>query len=88
MLTTVVGAQAVPDKAGNPDPGQAQRQQTPIDLSPIDKPKPEVEIFTGPDLGSAPPVGITIVPEETAKTPPAPSSPAQEPAAPSKKKDD
>lgn len=86
LLATTTQAQGVPE--GKADSGQTQRDRTPIDLSTIDKPKPEVEIFMGPDLGSAPPVGIVIVPDETAVPPPSPSSPAKEPAAPPKKKDD
>ena len=89
MLAAVVNAQAVPEgKASNPDAGQTQRERTPIDLSPIEKPKPEVEIFMGPDLGGAPPTGIVIVPDEAAKTPPPPSPPAKEQASSPKKKDD
>jgi hypothetical protein len=89
VLTATTHAQGVPEgKAGNPDSGQTQRERTPIDLSTIDKPKPEVEIFMGPDLGSAPPAGIVIVPDETAKTPPpaAPSAPEGD-SSPKKKAD-
>lgn len=86
LLTAMVNAQAVPEgTVGTPDSGQTQRQQIPIDLSPIEKPKPEVEIFTGPDLGGAPPVGIVIVPDEAPKTPAPPSPPAQEQPSPPKK---
>ena len=88
MLSTMVNAQAVPEgKAGTPDSSQIQRERTPIDLSPIDKPKPEVEIFMGPDLGSAPPTGIVIVPDEAAKTPSPPVPSAQEGDSSPKKKD-
>lgn len=89
LLATTAHAQAVPEgTVGTPDSGQTQRDRTPIDLSPIDKPKPEVEIFMGPDLGSTPPVGIVIVPDEAAKPPSFPSPPAKEQGAPPKKKDD
>lgn len=89
MLAAMVSAQAVPEgKTGTPDSGQTQRQQTPIDLSTIDKPKPEVEIFTGPDLGGTPPTGIVIVPDE-APSPPSPTSPpAKEGTSSPKKKAD
>ncbi len=89
LLATTAHAQGVPEgKAGGaPDSGQTQRDRTPIDLSTIDKPKPEVEIFMGPDLGGTPPVGIVIVPDEAAKPPP-PSPPAKEQADPPKKKVD
>lgn len=88
LLTAMVNAQSLPEgKAGTPDSGQTQRERTPIDLSTIDKPKPEVEIFMGPDLGGAPPTGIVIVPDETAKTPPPATPPSKEDAAPQKKND-
>lgn len=84
MLAAVVNAQAIPDgKTGTHDPSQTQRERTPIDLSTIDKPKPEVEIFTGPDLGGTPPTGIVIVPEEAAPAPP----PAKEGTPAPEKKD-
>ena len=79
-------AQVVPP--GNPDAGQSQRERTPIDLSTIDKPKPEVEIFTGPDLGGTPPTGIVIVPDDAAPPPSPPSPPAKEGAPAPRKKDD
>ena len=79
-------AQAVPEN--RPDAGQSQRDRTPVDLSTIDKPKPEVEIFTGPDLSGTPPTGIVIVPEEAAQPPPPPSPPAKEGAPAPKKKDE
>lgn len=89
LLTAVVNAQSLPEgKAGTPDSGQTQRERTPIDLSTIDKPKPEVEIFMGPDLGGAPPTGIVIVPDEAAKTPPPAPPPAKEGASPQKKDGD
>lgn len=89
MLAAVANAQAVPEgKAGTPDPGQTQRQQTPVDLSPIEKPKPEVEIFMGPDLSGTPPTGIVIVPDEAAQPPPPPPSSAKEGTPSPKKKDD
>lgn len=78
-------AQVVPP--GNPDSGQSQRERTPIDLSTIDKPKPEVEIFTGPDLGGTPPTGIVIVPDE-APQPPSPTSPPAKEGTPSPQKKD
>ena len=88
LLASAVNAQVVPEgKAGNPDSSQTQRERTPIDLSTIDKPKPEVEIFMGPDLGSAPPTGIVIVPDEAAKTPSPPVPSAQEGDSSPKKKD-
>ena len=84
LLTAAANAQAVPDgKAGTHDPSQTQRERTPIDFSTIDKPKPEVEIFTGPDLGGTPPTGIVIVPEETAQPPSPPAPPAKQGAPPS-----
>jgi len=89
LLTDMVNAQAGPEgKAGNPDAGQTQRERIPIDMSPIDKPKPEVEIFMGPDLGGTPPVGIVIVPDEAAKTPSSPAPPAKEDDSSPKKKPD
>ena len=87
-LPATAHAQGVPEgKAGNPDSSQTQRERTPIDLSTIDKPKPEVEIFMGPDLGGAPPTGIVIVPDEAAKTPSPPVPSAQEGDSSPKKKD-
>ncbi len=89
LLTDMANAQGVPEgKTGNPDSGQTQRERHQDDLNPIDKPKPEVEIFMGPDLGGAPPVGIVIVPDEAAKTPLPPSSPAKEDDSSPKKKND
>ena len=89
LLTAMADAQGIPDsKTGNQDSGQTQRERHPDDLNPIDKPKPEVEIFVGPDLGGAPPTGIVIVPDEAAKTPPPPSSPAKEDDSSPKKKTD
>lgn len=89
LLTATGHAQGVPEgRTGNPDSGQSQRERTPIDLSPIDKPKPEIEIYTGPDVGGAPPRGIVIVPEEAAQPPSSPSPPATEQAGPPKKKDE
>ena len=88
LLATVVNAQAVPEgRTGNPDGGQSQRDRHPDDLNPIEKPKPEVEIFTGPDLRDTAPAGIVIVPDETVKTPSPPSSPAKEEDSSPKKKD-
>ncbi len=79
-------AQAVPEgKTGAPDSGQTQRERHPDDLSPIEKPKPEVEIFVGPDLVGVPPTGIVIVPDETAKTPAPPAK--EEDSSPKKKTD-
>jgi hypothetical protein len=89
LLTATGHAQGVPEgKAGPLDPGQTQRERTPIDLSTIDKPKPEIEIYTGPDVGGAPPRGIVIVPEEAVQPPSSPSPNTKEQAAPPKKKDD
>ena len=89
LLAAVAHAQAVPDgKTGIHDPGQTQRERTPIDLSTIDKPKPEVEIFMGPDLSSTPPTGIVIVPEEAAPPPSPPAPPAKEETPSPKKKDE
>lgn len=90
LLATTAHAQGAPEgkAGGTPDSGQTQRDRTPIDLSTIDKPKPEVEIFMGPDLGGTPPVGIVIIPDEAAKPPSSPSPPAKEQGAPPKKKDD
>ena len=90
MLTDMVNAQGVPEgKTGNPDSGQTQRERHSDDLNPIDKPKPEVEIFTGPDpAGTAPAGTVIIIPDETFKTPSSPSSPAKEDDSSPKKKDD
>ncbi len=89
LLTDMVNAQAVPEgKTGNPDSGQTQRERHPDDLSPIDKPKPEVEIFVGPDLGGTPPMGIIIVPDEAVQTPSPPAPPAKEEDSSPKKKND
>jgi len=89
LLTASGNAQVGPEnRAGLPDPGQTQRERTPVDLSPIDKPRPEVEIFTSPDMGSATPKGIVIVPDEAAQTPTPPPTSAKEPPSPEKKKDD
>ena len=82
-------AQGIPpqveDRVGKTDPTQLQKERPGIDLRPIEKPKPEYEILTGPDQGIPPQEGIVIVPDGTPKTP---ASPAKEGASSPKKKDD
>ena len=85
VLGATEGIAQAPGSTGSSPPTQPQRDQTPINLDIIEKPKPEVEIFTGPGPGDAPPQGIVIVPEETPKTPPPPAGEQDTP--PKKKRD-
>ncbi len=85
VLGATEGIAQAPGSTGSSPPTQPQRDQTPINLDIIEKPKPEVEIFTGPGPGDAPPQGIVIVPEEAPKTP---SPQAGEQDSPPKKKRD
>jgi hypothetical protein len=65
-------------ESGKTDPTQLQRERELLDLRPIERPKPEYEILTGPDQGPVPGEGkIVIIPDEPAKTPP-PSDKGQE----------
>jgi len=85
-LTSHGYTQGIPDgRLSNPDSGQAQRDRASVDGGTVDKPKPEIEIYSGPN-DTAPPTGgiIVIVPEEIAQpsTPPLPpdgGSPAVSP---------
>lgn len=85
VLGATEGIAQAPGSTGSSPPTQPQRDQTPINLDIIEKPKPEVEIFTGPGPGDAPPQGIVIVPEEAPKTPPPPAGGQDSP--PKKKRD-
>ncbi len=79
-------AQAVPDpKINNPD--QIRRDRTEKDGGAIDKPKAEIEIFTGPDASQPSLRGIVIAPEEPAKPEEVPAPPAEKPTAPAKKEE-
>ena len=75
-MTALGAAESIAQAPGDINPStqtQQPRDQTPINLDIIEKQKPEVEIFTGPGPGDAPPTGIVIVPEEAPKTPPPPA---------------
>ena len=88
VLATPTYAQVKPDiQTGTSDGGQSRHDRLPADQSPIEKEKPEIEVFTGPDLGAVPPSGIVILPDEAGKTSPAPARPPKEEPAPSKKPD-
>lgn len=76
------------DRGGKTDPTQLQKDRPLIDLRPIEKPKPEYEILTGPDQGIPPQEGIVIVPDEAAKAPPPQAPPATDTPPPQKKSDD
>jgi hypothetical protein len=86
LCTTDGIAQAPRGDTAPPAQTQPQRDQTPINLDAIDKQKPEIEIYTGPEDPSQQGLrGIIVVPEETGKAPP---PPAGEPDSPPKKKRD
>lgn len=74
LCTTESIAQAPRGDTAPPTQTQPQRDQTPINLDIIEKQKPEIEIYTGPDDPSQKSLqGITVVPEEAGKTPPPPT---------------
>ena len=78
--------QSRPSDGGKTDPTQLQRNRELLDLRPIDKPKPEIEVLTSPDKASPPAQGrIVIIPEEPSQPP---SPPAKEQQAPAQKKDE
>jgi len=86
VLGTTEGTAQAPGNTGPATPTQQQRDQTPINLDIIEKPKPEIEIYTGPETLSQQGLqGIVVVPEDTSKTPP---PPAEEQKSPPKKKRD
>jgi len=79
-------AQAPRGDTGSSTQTQPQRDQPPINLDIIEKQKPEIEIYTGPEDPSQQSLrGIIVVPEEAGKTPPPPTG---EPDSPPKKKRD
>jgi hypothetical protein len=85
-LTSQGAAQVIPDgRLNNPDPGQAQRDRAAIDGGAVDKPKPEIEIYSGPTDTAPTPGGIVIVPEETAQPSPAVPADRELPPSPPKK---
>ncbi len=75
-------AQAPPlaPDGGKTDPTQLHRERERIDPNPIQKPKPEYDIITGPDSAGAPSEGkIVIIPDEPDKTPPPAAKDPEEP---------
>ena len=86
VLGATEGIAQAPGSTGSSPPTQPQRDQTPINLDIIEKQKPEIEIYTGPEDPSQQSLrGIIVVPEEAGKTPPPPTG---EPDSPPKKKRD
>lgn len=86
LCTTESIAQAPRGDTGSSTQTQPQRDQTPINLDIIEKQKPEIEIYTGPEDPSQQSLrGIVVVPEEASKAPPPPAG-AQD--SPPKKKHD
>ena len=86
VLGTTESIAQAPGNTGPSTQTQTQRDQTPINLDIIEKQKPEIEIYTGPEDPSQQGLqGITVVPEEAGKTPPPPTG---EPDSPPKKKRD
>lgn len=71
----------IEDRTGKTDPTQLQKDRSLLDLRPIEKPKPEYDILTGPDQGIPPQEGIVIVPDEASRPPS-----TSEPSTPPKKK--
>ena len=86
VLGTTESIAQAPGNTGPSTQTQTQRDQTPINLDIIEKQKPEIEIYTGPEDPSQQSLrGIIVVPEEAGKTPPPPTG---EPDSPPKKKRD
>lgn len=84
VLCTTEGIAQAPGSTVPPPQPQQQRDQTPINLDIIEKQKPEIEIYTGPEDPSQKVLqGIIVVPEEAPK-PPSPAT--SEPATPPKEK--
>ena len=82
------GAQAPPPDTGTSHPSQSQHELPSGTIDTLDKPKPEIEIYTSPeDLNPSSQSGlkgIVVVPEEADKVP---SPPAKEPVPAPKKND-